>query len=366
MTWLRCAVLGLAFWGSAASAENWWWLGTFGSGDETFNAYVESESAENDGKGIIRGWVVTHRLVPFRDGESSARSWTAVDCSSRRYVTGQRTSFDVSNRQIRMVDLSSNVSTAEAGTLAGAIVDVACGNRHPLLTGISDPVAHSLGAFRTAARSSDARPAQGSVGTGTGFFVGSAGHVLTSYHVVEGASRIACRTVAGETHEARLVRSSAANDLALLQVEVRPTHFLGFAPHGSAREGDRVFTMGFPAVDLLGAEPRFTDGTISALSFAGEDSFLQTSIPIQPGNSGGPVVTERGQVVGIIAATAAVEPFFRETGSLPQNVNWAVKAEYALPLLPAAPSAPVRTRDEAIAQVRNSICLIVAQIAPSR
>ena len=364
MAIVRYFVLSLLFWGSAASAEDWWYLGVWGEGRDSFHVYVESQTAQSDGKRTVSGWVFTHRLIPYPNGEMAARAWTTVDCETRRYVTGQRTAYDADNRPISTADLSSQVHDAQPNTMASALVDTACGRTRPASTGIPNPLIHSLNEFRAAGASANVEPVPPSLSSGTGFFIGSAGHILTSHHVVEGASQIACRTVAGQVHEARLIRSSAANDVALLQVNVRPTHFLGFAAPGSAREGDRVFTMGFPVVNVLGVEPRFTDGTISALSFAGENVFLQTSIPVHPGNSGGPVVNERGQVIGIVAATVAIEPFYRETGVLPQNVNWAVKAEYASPLLPPMPAAPVRTREDAIAMVRNSICLVVAERNP--
>jgi S1-C subfamily serine protease len=128
------------------------------------------------------------------------------------------------------------------------------------------------------------------------------------------------------------------------------------------RAGDRVFTIGYGAPNYLGVnEPRFTEGSISALSGPNaDDAWMQITIPIQPGNSGGPVVNEAGQVVGIIAATAVTEDFLRAEGTLPQNVNWAVKADYAAPLLPPQPPSPARTRAQAIALARDSICLIIA------
>ena len=61
----------------------------------------------------------------------------------------------------------------------------------------------------------------------------------------------------------------------------------------------------------------------------GSASILQMSVPIQPGNSGGPLIDEHGRVVGIVTSTAALKNFLHFTGTLPQNLNWAVRAEYA-------------------------------------
>jgi S1-C subfamily serine protease len=88
---------------------------------------------------------------------------------------------------------------------------------------------------------------------------------------------------------------------------------------------------------------------------------MQISVPVQPGNSGGPLVNESGQVVGVIAAQAAVDEFVKIEGRLPQNINWAVKSDYASPLLANLAPGPKRTREEAIRLARESLCLIVAE-----
>lgn len=206
------------------------------------------------------------------------------------------------------------------------------------------------------------RSEQPSISVGTAFFVGPGGNAITSYHVVAAAKRIGCRTPDGKMHGAKVTRSSAANDLALLQVDTVPRNHLSFAPRGSSKPGDRVFTIGYGAANYLGVnEPRFTDGTISALSGLGaEDAYMQVSVPVQPGNSGGPLVNEQGQVVGVIAAQAAIDAFLKVEGTLPQNINWAVKSDYAAPLANASPG-PKRTREQAINVARESLCLVIAE-----
>jgi S1-C subfamily serine protease len=123
-----------------------------------------------------------------------------------------------------------------------------------------------------------------------------------------------------------------------------------------------VFTIGYPVMELLGAEPKFTDGVISSLSGIGnEAAFAQISVPVQPGNSGGPLVNEKGQVVGVIAATAAVDEYVKSVGTLPQNIGWAVRGEYVLPLVKTGPAAALKSRDEAIDAARRSVALILVE-----
>ena len=106
------------------------------------------------------------------------------------------------------------------------------------------------------------------------------------------------------------------------------------AEDGHLQTGDKVFTVGFPVPDLLGPEPKYSEGVVSALSgIRGAANVLQMTTPVQPGNSGGPVVDADGHIVGVVDAQAAALTFYKGAGALPQNINWAVKSSYVRPLL---------------------------------
>lgn len=203
-------------------------------------------------------------------------------------------------------------------------------------------------------------PEQSSKGTGTGFFVSERGLILTAQHVVKNASKILVYPQKGQPVSAIIEQADPANDIAILSVRMNPPAFLFLSPPRAATSGQRVFTMGFPVPNVLGREPKYTEGVISSLSgLEGASSLLQITVPIQPGNSGGPLLNERGEVVGIITSTAAVQYFLKVTGSLPQNVNWAIKSEYARPLFdpPVSTDSP-QNRDKLLEVVKNSVCLI--------
>jgi S1-C subfamily serine protease len=196
--------------------------------------------------------------------------------------------------------------------------------------------------------------------TGTGFTVRPDGFLLTSNHVVSEAGTVfvTCRNL--KRTSAIVVGFSKRTDLALLKIEQATPNYLTLAPIRSGQLGDPVFTVGYPVTEILGHDPKFTDGTISALSGVDDEkSFLQISVPIQPGNSGGPLVNDRGEVLGVVAATAAIVPFLEATDSLPQNVNFAVKGEYARVLYDPPPSRPpALNRREAIARTEASLCFV--------
>ena len=171
--------------------------------------------------------------------------------------------------------------------------------------------------------------------TGTGVIISSDGEILTNAHVVDGATEIRVR-LAGETEprEARLLASDPGNDLALLRMSGDDFDAAVFADPGSIRIGDEVVAIGF-ALGLDG-DPSVTLGIVSALDRtigtdgAFLDGLIQTDAAISSGNSGGPLVNARGEVVGINTAVA------RDTAtSAATNVGFAISTREALPVIEA-------------------------------
>jgi len=102
--------------------------------------------------------------------------------------------------------------------------------------------------------------------------------------------------------------------------------------------GDSVFTIGFPNPSLQGLSPKLSKGETSSLAGVQDDPHLfQISLAVQPGNSGGPLVDSAGNVVGVIVGRLSEGKTVLLTGSLPQNVNYAVKSTYVLAMLEALP-----------------------------
>ena len=166
------------------------------------------------------------------------------------------------------------------------------------------------------------------VKSGTGFFVTSDGRVITNAHVVRDCSEIHVGTGQGNYVAAHLVARDTTNDLALLKVDVSPSHVasLRFA----VRLGENVEAFGYPLSQVLATTGNFTTGNVTALAGIGDDSrYLQISAPIQHGNSGGPLVDENGNVVGIVTSKLNDINILKSSGSVPQNVNFAIKASVA-------------------------------------
>lgn len=170
--------------------------------------------------------------------------------------------------------------------------------------------------------------------TGSGFFVTNNGLLITNYHVIDGAKEIvAINTITNEEYKAQLLQSDPTNDVAILKVDAQ-TKAVPISSRFGISKGDEVFTLGYPLVQLQGQEQKATFGRVNALTGLKDDIRLaQIDVPIQPGNSGGPLFNDRGEVVGVTSATLDQFVTLKASGVLPQNVNFAVKVDYIIPAL---------------------------------
>ncbi len=204
-------------------------------------------------------------------------------------------------------------------------------------------------------------------GSGTGAIISSEGHVLTAAHVVAGAKRLKILTSQG-IKTAKILRVDEANDLAVLKLVDGTFSALPVAPSRKVRLGQTVATIGFPNVDIQGFSPKVTKGEISSLNGIGDDPRAwQISVPVQPGNSGGALLDESGNVIGVVVSKLGLKAA-RATGDIPQNVNYAVKSTYALALLEPylganAPEPNDGTRklsfEDMVAKAQPSVVLIL-------
>lgn len=189
------------------------------------------------------------------------------------------------------------------------------------------------------------------VGNGSGFFITEDGYLITNHHVVDGAAELVVVND-GTAYLAELRAKNAKRDLALLKINafrqtgngVQNVHFtpLSRSSDKTCRVGQSVLVVGFPQIDLQGLEPKVTRGIVSSLSgFKGEKNNFQMDAAIQGGNSGGPVVDEWGELVGVAVAKL-------EGG---ENVNYAITLEELIAFLPKhikfSPSTIRRRRDYA-------------------
>ena len=291
-----------------AEAARWWRLAADqGIAETQFNLGVQYDN----GEGVPQDDVTAHmwfNLAASRStGDVRDRGVQARDRVETRLTASQR----AEGQRLAREWTPSN-ATPSAGVVPGATEDV--------------------------------RPLAVAGGTGTAFIVHPDGLLLTAHHVIERATSIAVSCNGQPAVPATVTANSPIIDIALLEAagDLGTESFLKLSPARVPSLGDRVFTIGYPTPSLLGPDPKYTNGTVSALSGPrGDASFLQISVPVQPGNSGGPLVNaETGDVIGVVVATADAPTFIEATDSIPQNINWAVKSAFASALF-APPSDDV-------------------------
>jgi S1-C subfamily serine protease len=186
------------------------------------------------------------------------------------------------------------------------------------------------------------------------------GLVATAAHVVAGAAVLRVHLADGTNVGAELHAIDPESDLAVLRIPRATPDHLPLAPADVARLGLRVFTLGFPALEILGDDPKFSEGVVSGLG-GSASGLLQITVPIQPGSSGAPLITEEGHAVGVVVGAQNADFFQANTGYLPQSVNYAVRSELLARMLPAGLDLPPPVdRAHAIARARAAACWIEA------
>lgn len=175
---------------------------------------------------------------------------------------------------------------------------------------------------------------------GTGFVISPKGYIVTCHHVVNSAERIVVHSKGGAV-TAHVVALDARNDLVILKIPKWEGTFLGLTSATEISHASPVTVVGFPDPGVLGINPKVSLGNVNSLSGVRDDPrYLQISAPAQPGNSGGPVVSASGEVVGVLAAGLNSVDRMKQSGYIPQSVNFAIKADLVYPLLKTAGVKP--------------------------
>ena len=193
---------------------------------------------------------------------------------------------------------------------------------------------------RSDANTAHARPAS----SGTGFFITDDGYFITNEHVAGNGAQVRLVTSAGLI-SAKVVKVDSAHDLALLKAQGQFAA-LPIVASRVMRLGGTVATVGFPNIGLQGFAPKLAKGEIASLSGTEDDArYFQISVPVQPGNSGGALVDERGNVVGVVSGKLSARAARASSGSLPENVNYAVKSSYLLTFLESVPEVSAKLKE---------------------
>jgi len=173
--------------------------------------------------------------------------------------------------------------------------------------------------------------------SGSGLILTANGYIVTNYHVIENATHIEVDVFTKgikKTYMADVINSDKINDLSILKI--RDESFkISTVPFGiksyGVKVGEDAFALGFPKIGLQGNEVKVTNGIISSnTGFQNDPTTFQISVPIQPGNSGGPLFDKSGNLIGITNAGITDG----------QNVGYAIKISYLLNFLETLTSVP--------------------------
>ncbi|KAF0222729.1 MAG: hypothetical protein FD176_2406 [Rhodospirillaceae bacterium] len=166
-----------------------------------------------------------------------------------------------------------------------------------------------------------------SSGLGTAFFINSAGFAVSNAHVVDRCNSVKAVLPEAGTASTVIVATDQENDLALLRINAKPGAFAQLRLGPTVRQGEQIIIYGYPLAGALASKGNLSIGVVSALAGLLDDSRkLQISAPVQPGNSGGPVLDQQGNVIGVVDSKLNALAAAKLTGDIPQNVNFAIKA----------------------------------------
>jgi len=173
----------------------------------------------------------------------------------------------------------------------------------------------------------EASPAAPSAGTA--FYVNN-NDLVTAGHVVDGCAVVEF----ADGTPLQLVARHATLDLALLSAPVRSRTWIAVGEAVEAQLGQRIAALGYPYFGRFGTALNMTAGNVSALTGIADDpDVLTISAPVQPGNSGGPLLANDGTLLGVVVARLDELKVIEQTGSLPENVNYAVSGPALLAFL---------------------------------
>jgi len=174
-----------------------------------------------------------------------------------------------------------------------------------------------------------ARMSFADVASGSGFIIQADGFILTNYHVIEGSSLIAVVVAGRQPVEARVVSTDSSRELALLKIPLTNLPTLPIGSSQSVQVLDPITILGYPLTDLLGADVSASDGKVNALREEGPEPLFQIDANVNPGNSGGPLLNNHGEVVGIVVSKIDAVKEAVKSGTIPERLNFAIPIDEA-------------------------------------
>jgi S1-C subfamily serine protease len=163
--------------------------------------------------------------------------------------------------------------------------------------------------------------------TGTGFIINDQGHAITNHHVIEECQKLTVY-LNNNPIQGKILFKDPLNDLAILKLDLQPRTYAKFRHAKNLLLGEKVLVAGYPLQGVLATDLNFTTGIISSLGgLNNNNKELQITAPVQPGNSGGPLMDASGNIIGVIVSKLDAITIMKSTKDIPQNVNFAIKGK---------------------------------------
>lgn len=260
-----------------------------------------------------------------------------ANCAQSRLRITKAFSFDKDVEQVAEIELNDDDQRSRQ------YAERTVGFR--LLSEICAPKGYTIVAAAKSPEPAPSSPGKSGTATsgssGSGFAVSPSGHIVTNHHVVDGCQRVHVTTQGQPRTSVQILATDNRNDLALLKAPFRTPVFAQFRAT-PIRAGDGVVALGYPLRGLLAAEANVSTGTVSALAgLLNDTSKLQVSAPIQPGNSGGPLLDMSGAVAGVAVEKLDAIRIAKATGDIPSLVAFSIKGELVTAFLRSSGVEPV-------------------------
>ncbi len=170
--------------------------------------------------------------------------------------------------------------------------------------------------------------------SGTGFIVSKDGHIVTNHHVIEGCTEVKVHKD-GDVYKGKVIANDILNDLALIKSNFKPNVIFPLSDKNPSLLQD-VYVAGFPFGNTISSSVKVTKGVVSSEAGVGNNySNIQIDAALQQGNSGGPILDEKGNVVGVAVAKLDIQYALKEFGSIPENINFGIKSSVVENLIQA-------------------------------
>ncbi len=309
---------------TVTSAVEWRFLSAPGD----FQSMVDMSSvtsAQGLQRFMMRRAYPTAQTTPTGQIYHSTRLHYVADCANGRLSVGLTAYYGDDRKlvhseqraQLRRSELAAPDAADVAEAMNLACQRVALGPQ-PNATALATPTPEAKPAPKPVARGNT---------SGSGIVVSDA-QVLTNHHVVTECDAHEVIDTNNVAHKATLQASDTQRDLALLTVEKRFAHIARVRGDATPKLGEAITVVGYPLVNVLGSNPTVGFGHVSSTTgLRDSPAQMQISVPIQRGNSGGPVFDQAGNVIGVVVSKLDALKMAARVGDLPQNVNFAIRGE---------------------------------------